>query len=81
MRHKLAYLLFGLSSLFKGLGKAVITKENMIVVDMLTLPGYFIVDCHLMKNTKLENGFQRETWRLPDQYIEDMNKLRRKRHA
>jgi len=75
IRYKIAYALFGLSSLCKFLGKVVITKDHTIIVDALTLKGYFIVDCHMIKHTTLKKGFQWETWLLPDQYIKDMNKL------
>ena len=74
IRRYIAYILFGLSSLCKSLGKHIITKEKTVVVDALTLPGYFIIDCYLVKNTKLMKGFQLETWLLPEQYIKDMNK-------
>jgi hypothetical protein len=77
IRRKFAYLLLGISSWFKFSGKVLLSKG--IVVDVLTLPGYFIVDCHMIKQTSIKGGFQWETWSLPDQYFEDMNELKYKR--
>jgi len=76
MKYRIACLFLGLSSWFKFIGKAMVPKG--IVCDVLTLPGYFILDCHIIKQTGLKNGFQWETWLLFDQYIDDMNKLKNK---
>ena len=74
MKYKLAYLFLGLSSWFKFMGKMTLSRG--IVCDVLTLPGYFIIDCHIIKQTGMKNGFQWETWLLFDQYIKDMNRLK-----
>jgi len=56
MRRKIAYILFSLSSLFKGLGKLIITKDKTIVVDALTLPGWFIIDNCMIHQVDLRSG-------------------------
>jgi len=60
MRRKLAYLLFGLSSLCKALGKLVINKEQTIVVD--ALKGF--------------PGFEWHWWSMPDEWCKEMNRLK-----
>jgi hypothetical protein len=80
MRYKLAYLCFGLSSLFLGLGK-MIRSGPMIVCDCLTLPGWFILDCHLIEQVPLKGGlrgFDWHTYLLPDEYVKQMDKLKRR---
>jgi len=57
MRYKLAHLCFGLSSLFLGLGK-MIRSGPMIVCDCLTLPGWFILDCHLIEQAPPEEWIE-----------------------
>ena len=43
LRQKIAYIFFGLASLFKFLGK--ITRSDVTVIcDPLTLPGWFVLD-------------------------------------
>jgi len=82
IRQNIAYTCFSISSLFRGLGKMVITKEKSIVVDALTLPGWFILDeciIHHIQGTdgKLKNGFVWHYWPMPDEYCEQMQKLKR----
>ena len=82
MRRRIAYFCFFLSSVFKGLGKFVITKEKTILVDALSLPGWFIIDNCLIYQSNFNDGkllgFQWETFTLPDQWITQLNNLKRK---
>ena len=76
MRRKLSYMCFGLSSFFLGLGK-FLRGGKTIICDPLTLSGWFVIDCSLIKQSGLKNGFQWETWALPETYVKDMDKLKR----
>lgn len=83
LRRNIAYTCFGISSVFKAIGKFVITKEKTIVVDMLSLPGWFVVDEHItwiespIKDSKLKGGFAWHCWGMPDKWCEHMDKLKR----
>ena len=81
IRRKLAYFCFFLSSVFKSLGKYVLTKEKTILVDALSLPGWFILDNCIIYCTMLKKGFQWEYWTLPDQWIINMNKIKEKNNG
>ena len=61
--------------LFRGMGK-LCRGGKTIVCDPLTLPGWFIMDCHIIKQTGFKNGFQWETWSMPEQWMQDMDKLK-----
>lgn len=78
---KLAKILFSMSSFFKSLGKIVNGKT--IVVDVLTLPGWFIIDeciIHMtpLKDKKILSGINWEYWPMPDKWCDIMNELKRK---
>ncbi len=60
----------------------VISKEKTIVVDALTLPGWFVLDCHMIHQTPLltdvmKNGFTWDTYPMPDAWNKQMDKLKR----
>jgi hypothetical protein len=83
MRRKLAYLLFGLSSLCKALGKLVINKEQTIVVDALTLPGWFVLDECIIHQINIGRkgfpGFEWHWWSMPDEWCKEMRRLKHRK--
>jgi len=84
MRLKIARILFSLSSILKCLGKLIITKERTIVIDVLSLPGWFVLDdfiiCQrVIDDDILKNGFKWLTWPMPDEWIAEMGKLKSKK--
>ena len=83
MRHKLAHILFSLSSVCKALGKLIITREKTIVVDALTLPGWFVLDnCmihQVMMSSKKLVGFEWHTYSMPAEWCREMEKLKSKK--
>ena len=85
IRHKIAYTLFGLSSLCKALAKLVVTKERTIVCDALSLPGWFILDeCiihHITVRHKGFPGFEWRYWSMPDEYCRQLRILKHKEKA
>ena len=82
MRHKIAHTCFALSSVFKALGKVIIAKEKTIVVDALTLPGWFVLDNHIIHQVVLKSkkliGFEWHTYLMPEAWITEMDKLKRR---
>ena len=84
MRQRTAFVLFCLSSWLIFLGKAIRSKDKSIIVDALTLPGWFIVDENITQVTgpletkHLKNGFTWKFWDMPDEYIKQMRKLKTK---
>jgi hypothetical protein len=77
MRQRAAYLMFGLSSLCKALGKLIITRERRIIVDALTLPGWFIVDDRIVCVAGIPGGFEWRYWQMPNNYIEQLDEMKR----
>ena len=86
MRFKIAHMLFSLSSVLKSLGKLIITKEKTIVIDALSLPGWFVLDnfiiCQRVVNDDiLRHGFEWLTWPMPNEWIAEMEKLKAKKRG
>jgi len=83
-RTKLSNFCFGISSLFKGLGILFRTKDKTILVAVLPLPGWFILDECIIHQMPLKNkkliGFDWYYWPMPDEWIMEMQKQKRKRH-
>ena len=81
MRTKAAYIILGFSSLLKALAKLVIQKDRTIIVESLTMPGWFIIDeqliHHIKRKTKGFPGFEWRCWPMPDEYCEQMKTLKR----
>lgn len=77
--NKLAKILFWLSSVFKALGKLCIGKY--IVVDVLSLPGWFIMDEVIIYESPLKDkkliGFNWDYFSMPDEWCRQMQKLKR----
>lgn len=85
MRHELAYLCFGLSSFFRVLGKMVRSGPT-ILVDSLSMKGWFIIDCYLIEQVPLGKGitgflkgFEWHTYPMPDDWVKQVNKYKEKR--
>jgi len=81
MRFRIALVLFSLSSLFMILGKRTISKNQSIVVDKLSLPGWFVLHNCLIRQ-KMSKGkaidFEWLSWAMPDKWMKDMESLKRK---
>ena len=77
-RVKIAHLCLFLASLFKFGAKIMLPG---IIVDELTLPGWFILDCCLIKHVALNDaklkGFELRSWSMPDEWGDDMHKATR----
>jgi len=80
MRQKIAYICFHLSSLFKLLGKLARSKRKTIVADMLSLPGWFVLDECIIHQTPLKDkkivGFQWDYWPMPEPWVKEMRGLK-----
>jgi len=83
LRRKISYVCFSISSIFKFLGKVVIPKQKTIIVDLLTLPGWFILDNCMIHQIRLRDkklvGFEWHTYDMPPEWIALMTKLKSKK--
>ena len=83
MRLKIALILLSISSIFKFFGKLVIPKEKTIVCDVLTLPGWFVLDnCiihQVMMSSKKLIGFEWHTYSMPKEWCQQMDMLKSKK--
>ena len=84
LRYNISCFLLWLSSILKSAGKIVRSKDKTIVCDMLTLPGWFVLDSFLIYqepifNSKIfKNGFSWKCYKMPDEWNIQMNKLKEK---
>ena len=81
MRTQAAKIIFGLSSLLKALAKLVVQKDRTIIVESLTMLGWFIIDEQIIhqikRKTKGFPGFEWRCWPMPDEYCKQMRTLKR----
>ena len=79
MRRKLSHMLLAASSWLKACSKKLLPKG--VVCDCLTLPGWFILDEMIIHQTPIAGkliGFQWDYWPMPEPWIIEMRKLKRK---
>lgn len=82
MRFKIARTCLLLAGLFKFTAKMMLPG---IIVEMLTVPGWAIIECHMIKqsrikngkNSIIKNGFECKCYEMPDEYCKDMEKLKK----
>ncbi|MBW2636784.1 MAG: hypothetical protein JRC86_04555 [Deltaproteobacteria bacterium] len=77
IRLTLAYICFSLSSLFKGVGKLMAGGGKIIVVDALTLPGWFVSDDFLVHIVKSGVGVRWDNYRMPIEWIREMEEAKK----
>jgi len=80
LRRKAAMVLFWLSSVLKACGKLMMSNRT-IVCDCLSLPGWFILDECIIHQTAVSGkliGFEWTYWPMPELWIIELNKLKRK---
>ena len=80
MRVEFAHICFALSSLFRGLGKRALSSDKTIIVDSLTLPGWFVLHEHLIRERPIATkiiGFEWETWPMPDEWCQDLERAKK----
>ena len=80
LRQKIAYIFFGLASLFKFLGK--ITRSDVTVIcDPLTLPGWFVLDGCLIEMVEYKDhkikGTEWHSYPMPDDWCKQMKEYGR----
>ena len=80
--NKKAVILLALASFCKGLGKRFAGRDNL-PVDALTMPGWFVMGDTLGRIARgeckgIKDCIEWDQYRMPDQYIEDMRKLKGK---
>jgi len=78
IRHKIAMVLFWLSSVLKACGKLVI-QDRTIVCDCLSLPGWFILDECIIYQTAISGkliGFEWTYRPMPEDWCLEMTGLK-----
>jgi len=82
VRRYTAYVFFSLSSICKFFGKLILNKEKGIIVDVLTMAGWFVLDECMIHQKDLANckliGFEWNVYPMPLEYVKMMRKLKRK---
>jgi hypothetical protein len=78
---KTARICLWIAGWFRFLGKLAIPKKKTVVVDILTLPGWFILDECIVHQVPLEsdllgNGFQWDYWPMPEDWCKELSKLK-----
>jgi len=79
IKTRIVHWLMALSSCLKACSKMLL--PNCVVCDCLTLPGWFILDECIIHQTPIVGklvGFQWDYWPMPEPWIVEMNKLKRK---
>ena len=80
MRNYLSNLCFYLSSLFLFIGKFILSKNKHIPITILPIPGWYINFKDIVHNTPLPKryrstkGFELTLYRMPKEYIDDIDK-------
>ena len=80
LRQKIAYIFFGLASLFKFLGK-ITRSEVTVICDPLTFPGWFVLDGCLIEMVEYKDhkikGTEWHSYPMPDDWCKQMNEYGR----
>lgn len=54
-----------------------------VIIDVLSIPNWFIVDFCIVNeiaiNDGMVKGFEWRTWRMPNEYCKDMEKLKKEK--
>lgn len=81
VKQKLGHILLYISTIFNFMSKLMLSPDN-IVIDSLTLPGWFVLNDTLIfhqnyKDKKLGIGFEWKYWPMPDLWCDQLNALKK----